>query len=122
MTEIEEMDPNLVRSTGLEPKSQQVGCRELLQLPNVRNGPTTRREDRHLLPISRVPSDRAIDAHAFFGQMPPAHAEIAPTYAPCRDGRRQRAMCAVVFRDHHQAARVSVETVDDSGSKGQANG
>ena len=116
MSHVLRMHANLVRSSRLQPKSNQRGMVQGLQRFVMRNGAfaLARRRYGHPFSVAGIAPDSAFDAPVGRVWNPPQHRKVPPRNGVLRKLTRQAAMGVVVFGDNQQAGRVFVEAVHDS--------
>src|SRR5215218_8047260 len=112
MTDSREVDPDLVRSSGLEPYAEHRMSRRTLERLEVRDG---------WLPHARGHEGRVVGVAAYGGvDRPrpglPASLHDHPVDAAHPPGRYhldEPGVRRLAFREHHQARGIAVEPVDD---------
>ena len=114
-----EMDPDLVRATGVQVRSKQVdrvepgqpderGLCRLTSLPRCSH-------DRHPAAVPRIPGDRLVDNYFVLFEMSPAHRCITTDDAAGRDRRRQQPMRTFCPRDQQEPGRFLVDPMHNAG-------
>lgn len=110
-----EMYANLVRSTGfqrdLQPRCSQAGGRKK---PIMGDRALAASHHRHALSILRMPPDRLIDSSRRLARHTPDDGFVSPVDAVHGELRGQADMSLVGLGDHHQAAHILIEAMDDA--------
>src|SRR5438270_336063 len=116
-----EMDADLVRAAGAENAADHRGMAKLLDHFEIGDGVAAAGDDGHALAVARIARDRRVDRAARLRWSSVNDGQILFAHGLGRPRGGEFAMRRVVLRDHHHAARVFVEPVDDSGTKLAAN-
>jgi hypothetical protein len=116
-----QMDPDLVRASGLKSHGKQIGCDESLEAPDMCHRWSPIRDDGHAFPILWMAPHRSVNRHMVSLDPTPARREISATDPAGSDIGRQRTMCDLVLGDHHQTTRIPIETVNDARTKWRAD-
>ncbi len=116
MAEVLEVDSNLVCPAGVECALDQRSRDKLSTHPPARSRRPPSLDDRHLLPMHRVATDRSIDFTCLLAEFTLDQSEIdLCDTAPCKLPH-ERLMGGVILRRYQTAARLLVEPMDDAGS------
>ena len=109
------MDADLVGAAGVDARLDPRGVAQALERPEARFRRAASLQHSHDLPMRRVPRDRGPDASVGRREFPAEDGVVGLLHLPVGELPRQHQVRRVVFRHHHQPARVLVETMDDAG-------
>jgi hypothetical protein len=115
----QQVGPDLVRATGLEPDSKQrVTSQKFLDLEVRRRFTRLVRVERMARWVGPVAPDRCLDPPAPRARPPADEREVRSLELPAPDEISQAAVGLRRPRNHEQAGRVAVESVHDAGPLG----
>lgn len=116
MSDVLQMHANLMRAPTVQIETKKIRDGESSDDARVRPGLASRCDHRHALAILRVTGNRRVDHDTTLVEMTPGERRISPMNPPSRDRGPESAVSQVRLGDDHEAGRIPIETVDDSGS------
>ncbi len=116
MTDLAQVDPDLVGASSGDDDVEQRYARQMFRLNDTRHGaPGASRASRDPLALNRVAANRYVDCPPRSNGAPDerhvAFVDLALAKLAC-----ERGVGSVVLRNHHQARCAAVESMDDSGT------
>ncbi|HKR08567.1 MAG TPA: hypothetical protein VJS39_05215, partial [Gemmatimonadaceae bacterium] len=114
MADRRDMNADLVSPSGMEMGTKKVPRIEPSKAYEVGLGRPTLIDDCHALPVSRISRYRLVDSQLICGQVTPCHKRVAPGDPPGSDGRAQKTVGAICFRDDKEPGGLLVQAVDDA--------
>ena len=114
MTDVLEMDSNLVGAPAVEVQTQQIRHLEASNHTRIGACGTPKRRDRHPLAVDRMTRDRPVDHGRARIQMAPDQCGVGSSHPPRRDRGAEPAMGQIGLGHHHQAGCLPIQPVHDA--------